>query len=112
MDIVGIILIGLGALAMAVSGVWLIVVAFQKSIVWGLCYLFVPFAGLAFICMNWDRASKPFLLNLLALVVCGAGVFMSPSIRESITNPPSATSDSAPSSTAAPASAPAAVPGN
>lgn len=108
MDIVGIILIGLGALAMAVSGVWLIVVAFQKSIVWGLCYLFVPFAGLVFICMNWDRASKPFLLNLLAVVVCGAGVFMSPSIRESITNPPAASSDSA----SAPTSAPTAAPSN
>ena len=41
-----IILIALGLLASLVGGVWGIVVAFRRSLVWGLCYVFVPFAAL------------------------------------------------------------------
>ncbi len=57
---------GLGILAMMGSGVWSLVLAFQESSTWGLLYLFVPFAALAFTVMKWSNKSvrRSFFLSL------------------------------------------------
>ncbi len=85
MDILGLILFGLGALGTFVFGIWLLVTAFQKHVLWGLAYIFLPFAAIVYVCMNWNRAAKPFLLGLLASALMFGGIFMSPTIQSAIT---------------------------
>jgi type IV pilus assembly protein PilA len=67
-------LMGLGGLALLanlVGGVWLIVLAFQQSLMWGLLSLFVPCAQLVFIAQHWHEAKRPALLSL-----GGSGAFL------------------------------------
>ena len=65
------ILLGLGLLLAVVGGVWGIVVAFKRSLLWGLCYSFVPFAALVFYVVAWAEAKRPFLVNLGGvLLIC------------------------------------------
>ena len=69
-------LIAIGGIIMLIGGIWLLVVAFQESILWGLGSLFVPFVGLIFAIMHWEKAGKPFLISLggFVLYAVGAGV--------------------------------------
>lgn len=69
-------LILVGALIALFYGIKLIILAFNTSILWGLCYLFVPFASLAFVALHWDDAKSPFLRSLLAIPLCVGGVFL------------------------------------
>ena len=60
----------IGIIAMIVSfisGIWLLVLAFQKSVVWGLLCLFVPFpCMLIFAATNWEKAKVPFLISIVS----------------------------------------------
>jgi hypothetical protein len=53
-----------GLIAAFVGGIWLLVVAFQESLAWGLGCLHLPFVGLFFIILHWDRAARPFGVNV------------------------------------------------
>lgn len=75
MQLLGFALMGIGFVAMLITGLVLIVRAFQASPLWGLAYLFVPFAALAFVVLHWDKAGKPFLGQLLGLGLLVGGVF-------------------------------------
>lgn len=55
------------------AGMSMIVLAFRKSLLWGLAYLFVPFAALVFLYRFWDEAKRPFFLGLKAWCVMAAG---------------------------------------
>lgn len=44
--------------------IWLAVVAFRKSVLWGLGTLFVPFCSLVFAALHWQEAKKPFLVGM------------------------------------------------
>jgi len=76
MEALGMILLAIGGIGMFVSGIWLLVVAFQESIWWGLGCILVPFVALIFVAMHWDKAGKPFLVQLACLVPYLAGLFM------------------------------------
>jgi hypothetical protein len=67
-----VILIGLGSLLLLIGGVWGIVVAFRRSVLWGFCYLFVPFAALVFLAVAWAEAKRPFLLNIVGIFLMAA----------------------------------------
>ena len=57
-------------LALAViGGIWLLVVAFKTSILWGLGSLLVPFVSLVFVVMHWQASKNPFLLQLAGELV-------------------------------------------
>jgi hypothetical protein len=73
MAILGMLLLVVGLAVAAVGGIWLIVVAFQESVLWGLGSLFIPLVGLAFVISHWDAAKRPFLINLggALLIVLG-----------------------------------------
>ncbi len=80
MEIIALILLGIGALMSIVGGIWFLVAAFQTSIGWGIGCLLCGFVGIAFLFMHWDVAKKPFLVSLgggvfyvLAGVVAGGG---------------------------------------
>lgn len=50
------------------GGLWIIVLAWQKGIVWGLCCLFFPPAQLFYIALNWKEAKSAFFLLLTGFV--------------------------------------------
>jgi tetratricopeptide (TPR) repeat protein len=57
---------GLGFLFSLVGGIWGLVQAFQEDVVWGLVYLFVPFAVFVFYAKKWSnlKIRKAFLIQL------------------------------------------------
>ena len=75
-----VILLYLGALLMIVGGIWLLVVAFKKSVWWGLGSLLIPFVSLIFVIMNWQVAKKPFLIQLAGVVLCVVAYMSSPEL--------------------------------
>ncbi len=72
------ILLGLAALVSIGAGVWLLVLAFQKRVWWGLAVLFVPLANVVFTIVEWQAAKRPFFLSLLALPLCAGAWFAVP----------------------------------
>jgi len=52
-------------------GIILIVRAFKIHVLWGLAYLFVPFASIVFLFKHWDVAKQPFIRSMM-----GFGVVM------------------------------------
>jgi hypothetical protein len=57
----------LGMVALFVGEIWLLVVAFSDSVLWGFLVLCVPCAQLVFAIKNWPAARKPFLLQVASL---------------------------------------------
>jgi hypothetical protein len=76
MEILGALLALVGGIVILVGSIWLIVLAFQESVLWGLGDLFVPFVALIFVISFWDRTAKPFLISLGGLVAIIAGSAM------------------------------------
>lgn len=60
----------------AIGGLWLVVVAFKESVLWGLGVLVVPFVGLFFAVTHWKEAKSPFLLSTAGAVVAVATAFL------------------------------------
>jgi hypothetical protein len=64
MNILGLVLIVVGAIMSLVGGIWFLVVAFQESVLWGLACLLFPIVSLIFLISHSDRALNPFLTSL------------------------------------------------
>lgn len=64
----------IGYIIMFVGAIWILVIAFKKSVAWGLCSLFIPFVIFVFTFMNWKETKKPFYIWLLGFIV--AIIFM------------------------------------
>lgn len=79
MEILGMLLMGIGFIVMAAGGIWLLVVTFQESILWGVGSLLLPLVGLIFVATHWDTAGKPFLIQLAGIVPLIAGMALMPS---------------------------------
>jgi hypothetical protein len=62
-----------GYLVLVVGGLWMVIVAFQESVLWGIGCMVLPFLGLVFLFMYWQQAKRPFFLQLagMALVLVG-----------------------------------------
>ena len=59
-------------LVATIGGLWFLVTAFSEGLLWGLGTLFVPFVGLFFLILHWNKASKPFFtyfLGISALII-------------------------------------------
>ena len=78
----GIVLFVLGLLVGGVGGIWLLVVAFRQSILWGLGCLVVPFVELVFIIMYWHDAKRPFAFQLVGFVLMVLGMVLMPELAE------------------------------
>jgi len=76
MAILGFLLLLVGGAVCVGTGLWLLVLAFQESLLWGLAYIFVPFASLVFLIMHWDKTKQPFLYSLAGVAVLVAGMVM------------------------------------
>ena len=73
MGIIGGLIMLVAVIGCFVFGIQLLILAFRKSVLWGLGSLFVPFVSLVFVIMNWEDCKRPFLGSLAASVLCGVG---------------------------------------
>lgn len=73
MALIGGILAILGLLLIFVGSIWLLIRAFQVSILWGLGSLFIPFVGLIFVILHWGAAKQPFLIMIGGIVLSVIG---------------------------------------
>ena len=64
--VVGVVIMGIGSL-------WILGLAFKKSIVWGLLSLFVPLVIWIFIILNIRDTVKPLLALILGGILFGLG---------------------------------------
>lgn len=78
MEVIQLIFIILGVLVSMVGGVMGIVVAFRRSFLWGVAWIFVPFAALIFLRRYWAEARTSFLVTLLGALVMWIGYFLNP----------------------------------
>jgi len=60
----GMILYVLGIIVAIGGGLWLLVEAFREGLGWGLACLLIPLVTLAFVFTHWDRAQRPFLVQV------------------------------------------------
>lgn len=68
-----IVIIGLliGFCLLLIGYIWGAVLAFRENVLWGVCYLFVPFAKLVFVINHWEDAKSAFKIYALgAIIVC------------------------------------------
>ena len=82
MEIISLIIAFTGICIGLACSIWILVLAFQESLVWGLCSLLIPFVALVFVIMHWDKAGRPFLygtggnvLGFIGLLISGGLVF-------------------------------------
>lgn len=77
-------LIVTGFLINFIAGLWLLVAAFQTSVLWGLGYLFIPFVSLIFLFKQWERAKTPFLIGLIGTLLIYSSWFVMPELFAAI----------------------------
>lgn len=77
MEALGGVLFIVGAILSGIGGLWLLVVAFQESVLWGLACWFIPFVALYFVATHWEETKTPFLMNLGGVLVAIVGMVMS-----------------------------------
>ncbi|NET41618.1 hypothetical protein [Okeania sp. SIO2B3] len=60
----------LGLILAIVSGIWGLVQAFSEGTLWGVSYLFIPFAFVIFYLTNWSQRKirKNFILMIIGLI--------------------------------------------
>jgi hypothetical protein len=73
MSIIGTMLMLFGNIGILIFGIWILVIAFKESVLWGLGCIFVPFVALIFVAKNWEKTKGPFLGQLTCLVPTIAG---------------------------------------
>jgi len=73
MDLLILLIWGLGLLLSLVGGLWLVILAFRQSLLWGLAVFFIPFASLFFIVKYWTEARTPFFVSLVSVVLILVG---------------------------------------
>jgi len=68
MTLLAIILWILFGTAIFTSLIWLVIVAFRQSLLWGFLVLFLyPFTAVIFAIKNWSDAKKPFMIHVLSI---------------------------------------------
>ena len=51
------------------GGIWLIIVAFQENVGWGIACVFVPFLSVVFAITHWTKSKVPFAIHWGGLAV-------------------------------------------
>ncbi|MCJ8328525.1 MAG: hypothetical protein HRT89_03100 [Lentisphaeria bacterium] len=74
MEILGHLLAIFGIVVIVVCSFWMLLLAFQESILWGLGYMFVPFVSMIFIISFWSETKRPFLIGLCGFLFIFGGV--------------------------------------
>ena len=71
-----------------IGAIMCLVAAFRQSVLWGLVYLFVPFASLVFLIKYWNEAKNGFFTSLFGLAVLIGLAATQPNIRNPFMNLP------------------------
>jgi len=79
MATIGFVISLVGWLVCLVALIWIVVLAFQESVLWGLGCLFVAPISLVFVFMYWDEARRPFFFWLGGVVLSILGAVLSSS---------------------------------
>jgi hypothetical protein len=69
MAILGTLLAVVGSIGMMVFAIQILILAFKKSLGWGLASLLIPFVIFVFVFQNWEACKQPFLRMLACLPV-------------------------------------------
>ncbi len=70
-------LFGVGVVLVLVGWIWLLVMAFQEGILWGLGMLCLgPIVGLIYSILHWQQARSPFLTYVAGLGALAAARMM------------------------------------
>jgi len=78
----GTVLFFVGLIIGAISGLWILVLAFREGAMWGLACLLVPLVSLIFCLTHLTEAKIPLLMQIAAVVLIISGVVMSPELAE------------------------------
>lgn len=76
MEILGLILLVVGGIIAFVGGIMFLIVAFKESVLWGLACIFIPFASLVFLFMNWAKAKQSFFIQLGGAALLFLGIML------------------------------------
>lgn len=79
METIGVILFIIGIIITLIYSIRLIVIAFQESMIWGMLYLFLPFANLYFVITHWPECRAPFIKAMIGVPFIVIGVMLMPS---------------------------------
>jgi hypothetical protein len=64
-------------LALAViANFWVALIAFRKSVLWGLAVLCIPIVALIFVILNFQETKSALILYVLGVLLSGAGTGM------------------------------------
>jgi len=77
MAFIGMVLTLVGGVTAFVGGIMILIKAFQKSILWGIGSLIVPFVILVFVFLNWEESKQGFLIWLAGFIVIILGSVLS-----------------------------------
>jgi glutaredoxin len=67
-----------------IGSLMLLVAAFRQGILWGLAYLFVPFAALVFLIIHWREAKAGFFVSLGGFACLVTALFSASEARETV----------------------------
>jgi hypothetical protein len=67
MAFLGMILFGIGLILALIGGLWIVVIAFKESVIWGLGSLLIPLVALIFVAQHWAAAKKPFIVEVVGI---------------------------------------------
>jgi hypothetical protein len=77
LSLIGSLLLVAGCVVMVAGGLWFILAAFKKDVVWGLACALTGIANLAFLVLHWDTAKRPFFFEIGGLAVAVVGALLS-----------------------------------
>jgi len=60
MEIIGMACFAVALIVGLICNIQIIIIAFEKSVFWGLGYLCVPFFGFLFVLTHWEATQKAF----------------------------------------------------
>jgi len=72
---IGMILSLVGGVIALVGFIWVVILAFKQSILWGLACI-IPCVQIIFAIMHWEKARKPFLIALGGTALCSLGSYL------------------------------------
>lgn len=73
LSILGTLLAIVGGIGMLIFSIQILILAFKKSLGWGLASLLIPFVIFVFIFQNWAACRTPFLRMLACVPVWAIG---------------------------------------
>ncbi len=76
MQIVIMIIFGLGWLITFIGGIMFLIAAFRERVWWGLAVLFLPLANFIFLINHWDEAKKALFVQLGGVGLCIAVIMI------------------------------------